>query len=316
MKRKYYLRALISIPAIFLLCILISRLSADDHNVDTEEGMSYLDAMNVYNVQSVEEKINSIRTGEISTLETESETVAQNESEDDSETTTETSTEKETESASETEKETEKTTQKETQTEPVKETEDEEQTPAPEPVDETVSYKEIFANSLFVGDSIMTGFDDFKIVNSGNVIAHVGSFLDHYLADNTPTIINYNPDTLILHFGLNEIGEAEHFLDEFVEVYTKDLQTLKEALPNTKIIVVALMPVKQEAIDREARFGRYGAYNERMKKMCDELGVCFYQNDDLFSSHFDMYSGDGVHFAKKLYLIWMEDFVKKMGLTK
>lgn len=309
MRRKYILAVITTIPAVFLVCILVARLSTGDHSVDTEEGMSYLDAMNVYNVQSVEDRINSIKTGEINTIAPATEPETQIVSESTTEYVAENNTQKETETV--TEKETEKITEKETQTETEKVTDP--------PVQESSSsdkndLKELFANSLFVGDSIMTGFSDFRLVNSGNVIAHVGSMLDHHLQDNMQTIINYNPKTLILHYGLNEIGEAQHYLDEFITRYTKDLQQLKKALPNTKIIVVGLMPVKQQAIDREARFGRVGAYNDRMKKMCDEIGVNFYMNSELFSSHFDMYNGDGVHFVKKLYLIWMDDFIKEMGL--
>lgn len=176
------------------------------------------------------------------------------------------------------------------------------------------SLKDLFADALFVGDSIMTGFDDYKIVNEGNVIAHVGAILESHLPENLDTIINYNPKILVLHYGLNEIEMSQYFLDDFIATYTANIKKIQAALPDTKIILVGLMPVLDTAIAREERFSRVKAYNERIRAMCVELGVAFENDLSIFQSHEDMYSKDGIHFAKGLYLLWMNDFVREMGI--
>lgn len=176
------------------------------------------------------------------------------------------------------------------------------------------SFKELFANTLFVGDSIMTGFDDYRIVNSGNVIAHVGAFLNKHLPENMDAIVNYNPKVLVLHYGLNEIEVNQSFLETFITNYTSDIKELKQKLPDCKIIVVGLMPVQQSAIDREARFGRVDAYNDRIRQMCVEQGVAYDEDASVFKAHQDLYAADGIHFAKGLYTAWMNEFVKEMGI--
>lgn len=177
-----------------------------------------------------------------------------------------------------------------------------------------ITLKEIFDNSLFVGDSIMTGFHDFQLVSPGNVIANVGCMLNPHLADNMQYIINYNPEYLILHYGLNEMDVNNERLDAFINRYTNNIKTLKEELPDTKIIVVGLMPVRNDAIEKQPRLARVAAYNERIREMCIELGVGYNEDSELFLSHKDLYVSDGIHVQKKMYLYWMEKFISEMGI--
>ncbi len=180
--------------------------------------------------------------------------------------------------------------------------------------DGKLTTKELFKNTLFVGDSIMTGFSDFQLANQGNVIATVGSSLDPHLEENIDKIVKYNPEYLILHYGLNEMGEKEYHLDSFIDEYTKCLSELQEKLPGTKIIVVALMPVKSEAVESQPRLAHVAEYNERMRAMCVELGVAYSEDSQFFADNGDLYSNDGIHVQKKLYIMWINYLVKEMGI--
>ncbi len=178
----------------------------------------------------------------------------------------------------------------------------------------SLSLKEIFDNTLFVGDSVITGFSDFQLVNQGNVIAEVGVALSNHLKANIPTIVNYNPEYLIIRYGLNEMDLDDGVLDAFITRYTDCIKTLQASLPYTKIIIVGLSPVKQVAVDKQPRLGRVSAYNTKIRKMCVELGVGYEEDSALFIAHPELYGVDGIHFQKSLYLLWMNDFIREMGI--
>ncbi len=178
----------------------------------------------------------------------------------------------------------------------------------------TLSVKELFSNSLFVGDSITSGFSDYKIVNSNNVIASVGASMAAHLPNNIDTIVQYNPDILILHYGLNEMGMEQYHLDRFITKYKECLVTLKSRLPYTRIIVLGLTPVLDNAIQAQGRFVRIPAYNAAMRQMCVEVGVGYEENAPLFNAHQDMYGKDGIHIKSTMYKLWIRQIVEEMGL--
>ena len=177
-----------------------------------------------------------------------------------------------------------------------------------------LSVKELFSNSLFVGDSITSGFSDYKIVNSNNVIASVGAKMAVHLPENIETIVQYNPDILILHYGLNEMGTEQYHLDNFINKYKECLVTLKSRLPYTRIIVLGLTPVLDNAIQAQGRFVRIPAYNAAMRQMCVEVGVGYEENAPLFNAHQDMYGKDGIHIKSAMYKLWIRQIVEEMGL--
>lgn len=180
--------------------------------------------------------------------------------------------------------------------------------------DGELSWKELFKNTLFVGDSIMVGFSDYKIANPGNVIADVGSMLNPHLDQNMQKIIDYNPEVLFLHYGLNEMGVEDYHLEKFIENFRADLKELKGKLPDTKIVVVSLWPVKDQAIEDQARLARIPAYNEEIRRLCVELGVAYDERAELFASNPDFYHKDGIHADSRMYRMWMNDLIKEMGL--
>ena len=177
-----------------------------------------------------------------------------------------------------------------------------------------LSSKELFKNTLFVGDSIMVGFSDYKIANSGNVIANVGAMMNPHLSNNIQTIVDYNPEVLFLHYGLNEMGEEDYFLEKFIKDLEKDIKELKDKLPYTKIVVVSLWPVKDAAIENRSRLARVPAYNEAIRKSCIKLGVAYNENSELFASNPDWYQKDGIHCIPTMYFTWLNELIKEMGL--
>lgn len=178
----------------------------------------------------------------------------------------------------------------------------------------TVSTKEVFSDTLFVGDSIMTGFRDFKLADEGNVIATVGAFLQTHLYDNIDAIISYNPKFLVLHYGLNEMDPDDFVTDAFINRYKECIQKIKEGVPGIRIVVCGLMPVQESAVQQNARLAYAEKYNKKLRSMCVELGVGYNEDSELFASHPELYAGDGIHVQKKLYVMWIDNLIREMGI--
>jgi hypothetical protein len=152
------------------------------------------------------------------------------------------------------------------------------------------------------------------VLNDNNVVAEVGGTVYDHLPNNSGTVVGYNPKVLLLHYGLNEMDPREAGMNSIIAQYKQCIQSLKTQLPNTKIIVLGLAPVTDAAITKQPRFTWIGTYNDQMRAMCRELGIGFYQNDQFFYDRMHLYGSDGIHIKKELYLHWIKDITKEMGL--
>jgi hypothetical protein len=178
-----------------------------------------------------------------------------------------------------------------------------------------ISMRELFANTAFVGDSVMTGFDVyFGMPLNVNVFASVGASMKSHMPTVINGIISTRPKYILIRYGLNEMELDEYIIKVFMENYKQYIKQLKDALPDSKIIILGLSPVGQAAINKSPRFGNVPRYNAGFRAIAEELGVGYYENSDLFYANSDKMGKDGIHFQKSLYEIWIKDMVKEMGI--
>lgn len=176
----------------------------------------------------------------------------------------------------------------------------------------TTTYRSVFKNVFIVGDSLMNGLSNYDILNEDNMITKVSANLYH-LQDNIETIIEEDPEILILHYGLNHVEEESVQCTRFVNLYASILQELIEGLDGTRIIVSSIFPVNLE-INTDAKFLTIENYNDAMQEMCDELGIEFLRTDvSLFEE--DFYDVDGIHMMKKFYTTcWLDYVIEELEL--
>lgn len=176
------------------------------------------------------------------------------------------------------------------------------------------SYKKIFKNTVFAGDSLMEGLKAFEILNKKRLVTQISASLYH-LKENRKKIVEKKPKVLILHYGLNMLGNDDASLKGFIQMYTKQIKKLKKALPETRIIVSSIFPVDRE-IAKAKHFGRIKAYNKALKKMCGDLKVDFLNSTPLFKEIEYSYNGDGIHLTKEFYRDhWLKYVIKEMEIV-
>lgn len=307
MKKKlpFFLALIISVPIITLIVFLLAGVKADNANV--ADGESYMAALKDADINKIEHKINENRqTGS----STEPVTTAPTEPVTDSATTAPTNP-PETKPAS---------TGDFSYSNigcyiPYSVDADKANAAADSFDGSSASYRTVFGNAAFVGDSVMTGFDVYMgLPNNVNVFAEVGAFMDKHLPAVIDSVIARYPKYVFVRYGINEMGTTTAEADAFVSRYKGYIQKLKNNLPDAKIVVLGIAPVGNAAVAKNTRFGMINEYNTRIKAFCQEIGVAYYENSELFISNASLYSKDGIHFSKELYQKWVKDIIRKVGV--
>lgn len=324
MKKKlpFFIALIISVPIITLIVFLLAGVKADNANV--ADGESYIAALKHADINEIEQKIKENRQSEPS-------------KEEPTEPVTQPSKEPVTEPATtvpSTEPATDPTTVAPTnppETKPVSNGDfsysnlgcyipysvdaDKANAAADSFDGSSASYRTVFGNAVFVGDSVMTGFDVYMgLPNNVNVFAKVGASMDKHLPAVIDSVIARNPQYVFIRYGINEMGTTTVEADAFASRYKGYIQKLKDSLPDAKIVVLGISPVGSAAVAKEARFGMVSEYNTRIKAFCQEIGVAYYENSELFISNASLYSKDGIHFSKELYQKWVKDIIRKVGV--
>ena len=212
MKKKlpFFLALIISVPIITLIVFLLAGVKADNANV--ADGESYMAALKDADINKIEHKINENRqTGS----STEPATTAPTEPVTDSATTAPTNP-PETKPAS---------TGDFSYSNigcyiPYSVDADKANAAADSFDGSSISYRTVFGNAAFVGDSVMTGFDVYMgLPNNVNVFAEVGAFMDKHLPAVIDSVIARYPKYVFVRYGINEMGTTTAEADAFASRY-------------------------------------------------------------------------------------------------
>ncbi len=176
------------------------------------------------------------------------------------------------------------------------------------------TYKKVFKNVYFMGDSLINGLESYGILNEKRVYSQVSASLYH-LEDNYKKVIKKEPKVIVLHYGINSLGYTDEALDGYVKMYSKCIKKIKKKLPETRIIVSSIFPVDRK-VAKNKLFGRIKAYNKATKKMCKELGVEYLNNNPLFKEIEYCYGRDGIHLPEFFYRdYWLKYLIKEMEIV-
>ena len=175
------------------------------------------------------------------------------------------------------------------------------------------TYKKVFRDVVFAGDSLMAGLEAYDILNKKKIVAQVSASLYH-LDENLNKIIKKNPKVLILHYGINMLATEEVYLNNYISMYTRLIKKLKKELPDTRIIVSLIFPVDR-TVAKAKRFGRIPKYNKALIKMSRELKVEYLDSSSVLKAHKECYGSDGIHQAKAFYdKYWLKFIMEEKGI--
>lgn len=173
------------------------------------------------------------------------------------------------------------------------------------------SYKEKFASSIVMGDSIAEGFSEYDVLNASSVVSKIGVHL-YELEEQVQQAADLNPQVIFLVLGMNDVIATAGDTDQFLEQYEAVVAQLREAVPNAHIYVNSIFPVQDSAIEKEPELAQISEYNTVLRQMCDDLQLGFIDNTDLVQDQY--YEEDGVHFKAEFYPLWADRMAEVAAL--
>lgn len=180
--------------------------------------------------------------------------------------------------------------------------------------DGSVNVRKIFADTCFVGDSLMNGLEIYDILNSDTLMTQVSATLSH-LEDSIGKLKAINPENVVLHYGLNMLSEFDYGKDNFIEYYSELINRIKKELPSTRIIVSSIFSVDTNSATNEI-FKKIPEYNKALEKMCTKLKVDFLDSTQLLSECGEYYADDGIHLSPSFYSkCWLPFIVESKGIV-
>lgn len=156
-------------------------------------------------------------------------------------------------------------------------------------------------NAVVVGDSMGEGLSCYGVLNNESVVWHRGRRVDNMNLD-LPTLIQKNPSYLFLAYGANDLKMLNGNVQAFIQNYKNAIESIKNALPNTKIIINSVLPTSSNAILNDNCFSYQSLFNEELKKLAIDQNVEFLENSYFLND--ESFSSDGIHPKSYFFFLW------------
>lgn len=173
--------------------------------------------------------------------------------------------------------------------------------------------KQIFENSVIMGDSISESLIEYNILNKSSVVAYKGRNTSTAKKD-VNLAVNLYPSNIFMAYGMNDIPYFRGDANKFILSYEKLIQDLKSKLPKSKIYICSILPVQQKVIDEDKFYYKLDEFNNALKDMCNRLGLTFIESKDIVVKNPNLFEKDGVHMKIGFYPLWLRVLLDKSNL--
>ena len=157
---------------------------------------------------------------------------------------------------------------------------------------------------VVMGDSRAVGFWYRNFLEKGRILADGGHTIRN-AQQSIDTLVSLNPGIIYMCYGLNDtsIGYWDT-AEEYVAEYMDTVKQIKEALPNATIVVSSILPARDPAFQRSAKWYNIPDWSDALGKACEANGILFADCDSLADNYPNLWDPDGIHFRKEFYPYW------------
>ena len=166
-----------------------------------------------------------------------------------------------------------------------------------------------FNGAAILGDSRAEDFVFDGFLTTTNVFAEKGTMCTDAM-NYIDAVASANPTRIFFTYGMNDVDGYWNTSAEFIEGYTKVIKAYRERIPGAVLFVNSIIPVNAHAIENDSNYKNIPEYNEALKKMADDLGVCWIDCDSYLDDYPELYDTDGQHFFPDMYPIWARTMLK------
>ncbi len=166
-----------------------------------------------------------------------------------------------------------------------------------------------FKNSAILGDSRAEDFVADGFLTATNVYAEKGTMCSDAM-NYIDAVAATNPTWIFFTYGMNDVDGYWNNSKEFIDAYTNVIKSYHEKIPGAVIFVNSIIPVNDHALEKDSNYKNIPEYNTALKKMAEDLGVCWIDCDDYLTNYPELYDTDGQHFFAEMYPIWAKTMLK------
>ncbi|MGC7871407.1 GDSL-type esterase/lipase family protein [Desulfosporosinus sp. SYSU MS00001] len=166
------------------------------------------------------------------------------------------------------------------------------------------NYNKTFNNDVFLGDSITKGLSAYKLLDDSKVYAQVGIGTDK-VKQLVDSAAKQNPQRVFIMCGVNDVGN--YTKAQFAQHYTDLINTVKAECPNAKIYVQSILPVQNQATQRNPALNNDNVdeYNSAIFQIANNENVGFINPSSLVNFNPSYYANDGIHYKPSFYTSWL-----------
>ena len=185
--------------------------------------------------------------------------------------------------------------------------------PAEAEIYDLSGYGEIIGDTLFIGDSIITGLRKSGTVPPEHVAALVGLGVRHVMEtvfdvdgtemDAVTAAETIQPKHIICSFGLNDLNLVDE--ETFLSLYGVLLEAVHAAAPDADVSVLSITPVTSS--NQKFSNKKIDRYNDALRAWAEDSGVWHYidvtaelKNEDNALKE-NYHRGDGLHLCNAAY---------------
>lgn len=173
------------------------------------------------------------------------------------------------------------------------------------------SLKEVFKDTVFMGDSLTEPLSFYNILNEDSVIGIKGRDVIKAKKDDLGTLKSLNPKKIVMMYGMNDLLLFSNSKD-FIKNYESLINEIKRELPSAEIYVNSVFPVSSNAIAKKKEFSKVNDFNNALREMCNTMGIKFMDTTSMVKEN--MYEPDGIHLKSEFYTPWLQVIKKEIGL--
>ena len=167
----------------------------------------------------------------------------------------------------------------------------------------------LFKDYCIMGDSRAVGFWFYEYVPQ-SVCFSDGGLTIRNIADYHDQLLSLNPAHVYLCFGLNDVSIGYWSTpEEYCAEYLQILTDLQKEMPNTTFYVSSILPARDPAFETSSLWRNIPDFSAAVKKMCEENGYPFIDNDEICKQFADLWDDDGIHVMREFYPYWAENMI-------
>lgn len=167
----------------------------------------------------------------------------------------------------------------------------------------------LFKDYVVMGDSRAVGFWYRDFLDRGRVLADGGHTIRN-MEKQIDKVVSMNPSMIFLCYGLNDVSIGYwDTKEEYVAEFIGAVQQMQQKLPDATIVVSSILPARDPAFNRSAKWRNIPEWSAALGEACKENGILFADNDFLAAKYPNLWDPDGIHFREEFYPYWASNLI-------